>query len=107
MEQRGLLRRPIVPGHCRHNGHLYYVLLPPEIDRSMALGKLRDANISAVFHYVPLHSSPAGQRFGRTHGDLAMTTEFSERLIRLPMWMGLQEVQQERICDTLGTILGR
>jgi dTDP-4-amino-4,6-dideoxygalactose transaminase len=107
MEQRGLLRRPIVPGHCRHNGHLYYVLLPPEIDRSMVLGKLRDADISAVFHYVPLHSSPAGQRFGRTHGDLATTTELSERLIRLPMWMGLQEVQQERICDTLGTILGR
>lgn len=107
MEQRGLLRRPIVPGHCRHNGHLYYVLLAPEIDRSMVLGKLRDADISAVFHYVPLHSSPAGQRFGRTHGDLALTTELSERLIRLPMWMGLQEAQQERICDTLGTILGR
>lgn len=107
MEQRGLLRRPIVPGHCRHNGHLYYVLLPPEIDRSMVLGKFRDEDISAVFHYVPLHSSPAGQRFGRTHGDLAITTELSERLIRLPMWMGLQEVQQQRICDTLGTILGR
>ncbi|MET3907474.1 dTDP-4-amino-4,6-dideoxygalactose transaminase [Bradyrhizobium sp. S3.3.6] len=107
MEQRGLLRRPIVPGHCRHNGHIYYVLLPPEVDRSMVLGKLRDENISAVFHYVPLHSSPAGQRFGRTHGDLATTTELSERLIRLPMWMGLQEVEQERVCDTLGTILGR
>ncbi|MCK1341053.1 dTDP-4-amino-4,6-dideoxygalactose transaminase [Bradyrhizobium sp. 38] len=107
MEQRGLLRRPIVPGHCSHNGHLYYVLLPPEIDRSMVLRKFRDENIQAVFHYVPLHSSPAGQRFGRTHGDLALTTELSERLIRLPMWMGLQRAQQERICDTLGTILGR
>ncbi|KYG98545.1 dTDP-4-amino-4,6-dideoxygalactose transaminase [Bradyrhizobium sp. DOA1] len=107
MEQRGLLRRPIVPGHCRHNGHLYYVLLPPEIDRSMVLRKLRDENIQAVFHYVPLHSSPAGQRFGRTLGDLALTTELSERLIRLPMWMALQQAQQERICDTLGMILGR
>lgn len=107
MEQRGLLRRPIVPVHCRHNGHLYYVLLPPEINRSIVLRKLRDENIQAVFHYVPLHSSPAGKRFGRTHGDLALTTELSERLIRLPMWMGLQQAQQERICDTLGTILGR
>lgn len=107
MEQRGLLRRPIVPDHCSHNGHLYYVLLPPEIDRSMVLRKLRDENIQAVFHYVPLHSSPAGQRFGRTYGDLALTTELSERLIRLPMWMGLQRAQQERICHTLGTILVR
>ncbi|MGM4872147.1 dTDP-4-amino-4,6-dideoxygalactose transaminase [Bradyrhizobium sp. 956_D2_N1_5] len=107
MEQRGLLRRPVVPDHCLHNGHLYYVLLPPEVDRSVVLRKLRDENIHAVFHYVPLHSSPAGQRFGRTHGDLALTTELSERLIRLPMWMGLQQAQQERICNTLGTILGR
>ncbi|MBR0713045.1 dTDP-4-amino-4,6-dideoxygalactose transaminase [Bradyrhizobium liaoningense] len=107
LEQRGLLRRPIVPAHCRHNGHLYHVLLPPEIDRSAVLRKLMGENIHAVFHYVPLHSSPAGLRFGRTHGDLAVTTSLSERLIRLPMWMGLREAQQERICGTLGTILGR
>lgn len=107
MEQRGLLRRPTVPAHCRHNGHIYYVLLPAEIDRAMVLRKLRDENIQAVFHYVPLHSSPAGLRFGRTHGDLKLTTSLSERLIRLPMWMGLRESEQERICDTLGTILGR
>ncbi|TPQ36248.1 dTDP-4-amino-4,6-dideoxygalactose transaminase [Bradyrhizobium guangdongense] len=107
MEQRGLLRRPTVPAHCRHNGHIYYVLLPAVIDRAMVLRKLRDENIQAVFHYVPLHSSPAGLRFGRTHGDLKLTTSLSERLIRLPMWMGLRESEQERICDTLGTILGR
>ncbi|OAF01218.1 dTDP-4-amino-4,6-dideoxygalactose transaminase [Bradyrhizobium centrolobii] len=107
LEQRGLLRRPIVPGHCRHNGHLYYVLLPPEIDRGMVLGKLREAEINAVFHYVPLHSSPAGMRFGRSHGDLTLTTALSERLVRLPFWIGLQETQQQRICDTLGAILGR
>ena len=107
LEQRGLLRRPIVPAHCRHNGHLYYVLLAPEIDRSMVLGKLKEAKINAVFHYVPLHSSPAGTRFGRAHGDLPLTTSLSERLIRLPMWMGLREEQQQRVCDTLGAILGR
>lgn len=107
LEQRGLLRRPIVPAHCTHNGHLYYVLLPQGTNRDAVLGKLREAEISAVFHYVPLHSSPGGRRFGRSHGDLTRTTDLSERLIRLPFWIGLQETQQQRICETLGAILGR
>lgn len=107
MEQRGLLRRPIVPSHCRHNGHLYYVLLPQNTDRSAVLAKLRQAEIQAIFHYVPLHSAPAGRQYGRAHGDLSCTTDLSERLIRLPFWIGLQERHQQRICDTLGTILGR
>ena len=105
LELRGLLRRPIVPDNCRQNGHLYYILLAPGIDRGMVLGRLRDERINAVFHYVPLHSAPAGRRFGRTSGELALTTSLSERLIRLPMWIGLSEAQQERICDTLGKIL--
>jgi dTDP-4-amino-4,6-dideoxygalactose transaminase len=58
-----------------------------------------------VFHYVPLHSSPAGRRFGRAHGDLSLTTSLSQRLVRLPMWLGLNEVQQQRVCDALTTIL--
>jgi dTDP-4-amino-4,6-dideoxygalactose transaminase len=107
LEQRGLLRRPVVPGHCTHNGHLYYVLLPRGTNRDTVLGKLREAKIGAVFHYVPLHSAPAGMRFGRTHGDLPNTTDLSERLVRLPFWIGLQEAQQERVCETLGAILGR
>lgn len=107
LEQRGLLRRPIVPGHCRHNGHLYYVLLPSGSDRPMVLGRLRDGGIGAIFHYVPLHSAPAGMRFGRTHGDLPLTDDLSERLIRLPFWIGLDEARQQRICDTLAAILGQ
>ncbi|GLR85448.1 dTDP-4-amino-4,6-dideoxygalactose transaminase [Bradyrhizobium iriomotense] len=107
LEQRGLLRRPIIPGHCRHNGHLYFILLPPGIDRSMVLGKLKDQGVHSVFHYVPLHSSPAGMRFGRAHGDLSLTTSLSERVIRLPMWIGLHEKQQMRVVEALGAILGR
>ncbi|MBW5435860.1 dTDP-4-amino-4,6-dideoxygalactose transaminase [Bradyrhizobium canariense] len=107
LEQRGLLRRPIVPAHCKHNGHLYYVLLPPRVDRGMVLSKLKEAEIHAVFHYVPLHSAPAGLRYGRAHGDLPLTTNLSERLIRLPLWIGLRESQQQRVCDTLGAILRR
>jgi dTDP-4-amino-4,6-dideoxygalactose transaminase len=58
-----------------------------------------------VFHYVPLHSSPAGLRFGRAHGDLSLTTSLSQRLVRLPMWLGLSEAQQQRVCETLTAIL--
>jgi dTDP-4-amino-4,6-dideoxygalactose transaminase len=107
LEQRGLLRRPIVPADCQHNGHMYYILLAPEIDRQQVLGGLKQNGIGAVFHYVPLHSSPAGTRYGRAHGDLALTTSLSQRLVRLPMWFGLSETQQQRVCDVLAALLGK
>lgn len=107
LEQEGLLRRPVVPANCQHNGHLYYVLLPEGTDRDKVLRELKANSVHAVFHYVPLHSSPAGRRFGRSSGDLALTTSLSERLIRLPIWIGLSEAQQQRVCELLGTILRR
>jgi dTDP-4-amino-4,6-dideoxygalactose transaminase len=107
LEQQGLFRRPIVPTDCTHNGHLYYILLAPEIDRQAVLDELKRNKIGAVFHYVPLHSSPAGLRFGRAHGDLSLTTSLSQRLIRLPMWMGLGETQQQRVVDVLRVFLRR
>jgi dTDP-4-amino-4,6-dideoxygalactose transaminase len=107
LEQQGLLRRPIVPMDCQHNGHIYYVLLAPEFDRKVVLDELNANNVNAVFHYVPLHSSPAGLRFGRASGDLSLTTSLSERLVRLPIWMGLNESQQQRVCDLLGAILSK
>jgi dTDP-4-amino-4,6-dideoxygalactose transaminase len=107
LERQGLLRRPIVPADCQHNGHLYYVLLSPEFDRQIVLDHLKANQINAVFHYVPLHSSPAGLRFGRAHGELALTTSLSRRLIRLPIWIGLSENQQRRVCDVLGAALGK
>ena len=105
LEQHGLLRRPIVPADCQHNGHLYYVLLSPEIDRQIVLDELKQNGINAVFHYVPLHSSPAGLRFGRAHGDLSLTTSLSQRLIRPPIWVGLDETRQQRVCDGLDAAL--
>ena len=107
LEQQGLFRRPVVPSDCKHNGHLYYILLEPEIDRQAALDELKRNNIGAVFHYIPLHSSPAGIRFGRAHGDLSLTTSLSQRLIRLPMWFGLSENQQQRVVDVLSIFLQR
>lgn len=100
-ESKGILRRPIIPEECQHNAHMYYVLLNPEIDRQAVLKKLKQNDIDAVFHYVPLHSSPAGQRYGRAHGSLAVTNQQSECLIRLPLWVGLTELQQNKIVDCL------
>jgi dTDP-4-amino-4,6-dideoxygalactose transaminase len=105
LEQQGLLRRPIVPADCLHNGHMYYILLSPGTDRHLVLDELKNNGIHAVFHYVPLHSSPAGFRFGRAHGNLSLTTSLSQRLVRLPMWLGLSEIQQQRVCDVLTAIL--
>ncbi|RON45126.1 dTDP-4-amino-4,6-dideoxygalactose transaminase [Pseudomonas frederiksbergensis] len=101
LEQKGILRRPIVPDECQHNAHMYYVLLNPEIDRQHVLSTLKQNAVDAVFHYVPLHSSPAGLRYGRAHGPLTITNQQSERLIRLPMWVGLTEQQQNKIVDLL------
>ena len=101
LEQQGLLRRPIIPDDCEHNAHMYYVLLAPGINRQMVLNKLKENDISAVFHYIPLHNSPGGKRYGRTHGELKTTNQQSEQLIRLPLWVGLTTVEQERIVNVL------
>lgn len=107
LEVEGLLRRPIVLDDCQHNAHMYYVLLSPEIDRQVVLDELKRHDIWAVFHYVPLHSSPAGKRYGRTSGDLRVTDRQSESLIRLPLWVGLKDEQQDRVIDTLKKALKR
>lgn len=107
MEQQGLLRRPIVPADCQHNAHMYYVLLAPGIGRDAVLQRFRDAQIASVFHYVPLHSSPAGRRYGRTQGALARTEALSERLIRLPLWCGITPAQQETVVQVLAEALGK
>jgi dTDP-4-amino-4,6-dideoxygalactose transaminase len=107
LERQGLLRRPIVPVECVHNGHIYYVILEAGMDRQVVLDAMKHEHIGAAFHYVPLHSSPGGIRFGRPHGDLPLTTSLSQRLVRLPMWYGLSESQQSCVVETLGRILHR
>lgn len=101
LEARGVLRRPIVPAECRHNAHMYYVLLAPDVDRQAVLQEFRQNGISSVFHYVPLHASPAGRHYGRVHGVLDVTERQSERLVRLPLWVGLPEAQQDRVVAVL------
>ncbi|MHC8349694.1 dTDP-4-amino-4,6-dideoxygalactose transaminase [Pseudomonas sp. RT4P38] len=101
LENDGLLRRPIVPVECQHNAHMYYVLLSPEVDRRAVLDKFKENDISALFHYVPLHTSPAGKKYGRAHGDLTVTENYAERLIRLPLWNGLTDAQQDHVIRVL------
>jgi dTDP-4-amino-4,6-dideoxygalactose transaminase len=101
LESEGILRRPVVPEDCRHNAHMYYVLLAPGIARQKLLDEFKRNDIWAVFHYLPLHSSPAGKRYGRVHGTLNVTNTHAERLVRLPLWVGLTEQQQQRIVDVL------
>ena len=97
LESGGYLRRPIVPVECQHNAHMYYVLLAPAIDRKEVIQELQSKGITAVFHYIPLHSSPAGLRYGRTVGEMRVTDSASARLIRLPLWMGISDEQQVRV----------
>jgi dTDP-4-amino-4,6-dideoxygalactose transaminase len=101
LESDGALSRPTVPDGCQHNAHMYYVVLSPRIDRRQVLDVFRRADILPVFHYVPLHSSPAGRRYGRTHGTLDVTNRQSECLIRLPMWVGLTREKQVCVVQAL------
>lgn len=105
LETEGLLRRPIVPEDCQHNAHMYYLLLSEDADREKVLSLLKSNGISAVFHYVPLHSSPAGKKFARMSGELTVTVSHSERLVRLPLWAGLTVDQQERVATILAEAL--
>ncbi|MGV1017929.1 MAG: dTDP-4-amino-4,6-dideoxygalactose transaminase [Fluviibacter phosphoraccumulans] len=101
LEQAGKIRRPIVPVDCGHNAHMYYIILDGVIDRQSIIAGLKADGISAVFHYVPLHSSPGGLRFGRIGSDMEVTDDLPERLLRLPMYVGLTEELQHYVVDSL------
>lgn len=94
-EAAGRLRRPVVPAHCGHNAHMYYLLLPSLAARTRYIASLKASGVGAVFHYIPLHSSPAGQRLARHDGALAVTDDLSDRLVRMPLWVGLEQHMDE------------
>jgi dTDP-4-amino-4,6-dideoxygalactose transaminase len=105
-ERAGVLRRPIVPDGCRHNGHIYYVLFRTAAARTAALASLHESGIDAVFHYVPLHSSPAGRRVGRASGGLTVTDSVAERLVRLPLWVGMADSDLDLVIDAVRHAVG-
>lgn len=103
-EADGLLKRPVIPDGCSHNAHMYYVLLPSLAKRTFFIDKLKERDIYSVFHYIPLHSSPAGLKFSRFEGDMSNTNELSDRLVRLPLWVGLDE-HLDRVISSISGVL--
>jgi dTDP-4-amino-4,6-dideoxygalactose transaminase len=97
LESSGLVQRPVVPEGCEHNAHSYYLLARDGAERDRLLASLGRAGVNAVFHYVPLHSSPAGRRWGRASGELPVTDAVSARLLRLPLWAGMPDDAVERV----------
>lgn len=95
LEMQGLLRRPVIPSHCQHNAHMYYLLLPSASVRTGFIDSLKEQGIGAVFHYIPLHSSPAGKKYCRIHGTMTHTDRASDCLVRLPLWVGIEPVMDE------------
>jgi dTDP-4-amino-4,6-dideoxygalactose transaminase len=104
LERTGRLRRPVIPAECTHNGHIYYVLAPDAAARDRALAGLAAHGVNAVMHYVPLHSSPAGLRFGRTDAPLRLTDNLSARLIRLPLHPQLDPAAQDQVIDAVAAV---
>ena len=101
LEEMGKLELPHIPAECTHNAHMFYVKLKNLEERTKFIAYLKEHDILSVFHYIPLHSAPAGQKFGRFHGDEIFTTKESERLARLPMYYGLSENDQDTIVNTI------
>ncbi|MET0961764.1 MAG: dTDP-4-amino-4,6-dideoxygalactose transaminase [Noviherbaspirillum sp.] len=95
LELAGKVRRPVIPSDVAHNAHMYYLLLPSLNERTKFIAGLKETGVSTVFHYVPLHTSPHGSAVARSHGDMSNTNDLSNRLVRLPLWLGLEPLQDD------------
>ena len=101
LEDSGAVELPFVPEECCHNAHMFYLKTKDLETRSRLIAYLKEKDIMALFHYVPLHSSAAGQRFGRFHGEDRYTTRESERLLRLPLYYGLKEEETRYVAQSV------
>lgn len=102
----GRIGLPHVPAECEHNGHMFYIKVKDIAERSRLIGYLKERGVHAVFHYIPLHTAPAGKRYGEFRGEDRYTTKESERLLRLPMYYGLAEREVEYICECVKGFYG-
>ncbi len=91
LERQGKARGPVIPENCKHNAHMYYLLMPDLKSRVQFISAMKAHGVHCVFHYVPLHSSPAGLKYGRVSGDMLVTDDISDRLVRLPLWLGIED----------------
>ena len=101
LEQEGKIELPVVPEECRHNAHMFYIKVKDLAERTKLQQYLKEQGIGSAFHYVPLHSAPAGRKYGRFHGEDRFTTKESERLLRLPMYYQIKEDEVEHVVDSV------
>ena len=101
LEQEGKIELPVVPEECRHNAHMFYIKVKDLAERTKLQQYLKEHGIGSAFHYVPLHSAPAGKKYGRFHGEDRFTTKESERLLRLPMYYQITEDEVEQVVDSV------
>ena len=101
LEEKGILQLPYIPAECEHNAHMFYIKTGGLEERTALTAYLKDAGVGSAFHYVPLHSAPAGERFGVMAGEDRYTTNTHERLLRLPMYYGLTEEEIEKTCNRI------
>lgn len=101
LAKQGLIELPFIPEGCEHNAHMFYLKVKDLETRTALLERFKELSIGAVFHYIPLHSAPAGLKFGRFEGSDVYTTKESERLLRLPLYYGLTCKEIEEVCDVL------
>jgi len=99
LAEQGKIKLPFIPEECTHNAHMYYIKVKDLAERTKMISYLKENGIGAVFHYIPLHSSPAGQKFGTFFGEDKFTTKESERIVRLPMYYGLKDNEVQRVCE--------
>lgn len=99
LAEQGRIGLPVIPEGCKHNAHMFYIKAKDLEERSALIEYLKSCGIGAVFHYIPLHSAPAGRRFGEFHGEDKYTTKESERLVRLPMYYGLKPEDVEFVVE--------
>jgi dTDP-4-amino-4,6-dideoxygalactose transaminase len=104
LELEDKVRRPIIAPECTHNAHIYYLLLPDLEARTKFIARLKKNGVNAIFHYVPLHTSPMGKKIGRVSGQLLQTEELSQRIVRLPLWLGMETYQND-IIEKIRSIL--
>lgn len=101
LQEVGKIDLPFIPEDCVHNAHMFYIKTQDLEERTGLISFLKDSGIGVVFHYIPLHSAPAGKKYGRFHGEDRFTTRESERLLRLPLYYGLTENEVYRICEKI------
>lgn len=102
----GLIECPVIPEACIQNGHMFYIKVRDITERTKLISYLKTNDIGSVFHYIPLHSSPAGIKYGRFNGEDVYTTKEASRLLRLPMHCELSRKDVRRICDTINNYFG-